>query len=320
MKVLIINKLKMQWEPVYVERFEKQGYQEVTVTRSVGDPSTAYVEPSDIDLRLFMWADENAVKLLNHIKANNLPGKNIVFVRRYEFFSGAIEAIPWDVVSKIVVVNPKIGEWMERRTGIKPVCIYNGVDPEKWTFKKMPDLNESTYRNKDLCKNIAVVGFICKKKNYPLALQILVALKRQGYHMHFAGAMQDMATMLYMENLIEGMGLKDDVTFHGQVENMDKWLDDKDFLLSTAVSEGCPNNVLEAMAKGIQPIIHNWPGAEEIFNRDGHWLTFNSVAAAVQDIREHRCERQYYRNFIESEFGLGQFQKVVDLCGEVLNG
>jgi hypothetical protein len=38
--------------------------------------------------------------------------------------------------------------------------------------------------------------------------------------------------------------------------------------LSTSLSEGNPNNVIEAMAKGIKPVVHAWPGAEDQFPED----------------------------------------------------
>jgi len=304
MKVQIINKYKIQWEDNYKKVFEKQGW-DVAIARKQEDIDL------DADVRIFMWADKMAVDTLNQVKDN----RNIVFVRRYEYFTGAIEMIPWDKVSKAVFVNDVFAESFEKRIGgIKPTVIYNGVDPDAWTFKERAH-----------GKKIAVVGYVNLKKNLPLAMQILAELPRD-YEMHLAGAPQDGATVVYVNHLAETLGLN--VTFAGQVRSMDKWLEDKNYLLSTAISEGCPNNVIEAMAKGIKPVVHNWPGAEQIFGplfaQPGNKeinpnLVFNTVdEACVALSPRSEYDSDSYRARVKDRHGWGQYDKVLDLIMEAV--
>ena len=94
--------------------------------------------------------------------------------------------------------------------------------------------------------------------------------------------------------------MKRKVYIYGQLEpeEMNLWLEDKNYLLSTAISEGCPNNVIEAMAKGIKPVIHNWPGAKEMFPD----LVFDTILEAKDMLSGYEYDSQNYRDRVEKRF------------------
>jgi hypothetical protein len=91
---------------------------------------------------------------------------------------------------------------------------------------------------------------------------------------------------------------------------LDKWWDDKSFCLSTSISEGNPNNVIEAMAKGIKPIVHSWPGSEDQFPDD---LRFSTVREAVEAF-EGPYDSFRYQGIVNEKFSLNNIERVVDLC------
>ena len=215
------------------------------------------------DCYLFMWCDEVAVNFINN-SLKHAP--YIVYVRRYEMFNKWIKELDWSKVDEVIMVNDFLADRFYEITGRKAHVIYNAVDINKWKYKERKHGNQ-----------IAWVGFINQKKNLPLALQIMAGLPK-NYELHIAGGIQDMQTLLYLEHIVKELQIQ--VTLNGQIphEFMDEWLEDKNYILSTAISEGCPNNVIEAMAKGIKPIIHNWPGAEEQFS------VFNTIDEACNMI------------------------------------
>jgi glycosyltransferase involved in cell wall biosynthesis len=89
---------------------------------------------------------------------------------------------------------------------------------------------------------------------------------------------------------------------------MDFWWEQCSYCLSTSLSEGNPNNVIEAMAKGIKPIIHNWPGAKDQFQD-----TFDTVEQALgQFAGDYNSEQ--YRDWISKNYSLKNIDKVVELC------
>lgn len=246
------------------------------------------------DTNLFMWCDENTLNAVN--KSNGT--RNVVFIRRYEFFSDVIERMDWGRVSDVIMVNDYLAMLFQKRTGIKPYVVYNGVDPANWTFQNR------THGNK-----IAWVGYINLKKNLQLALQVMSGLPTD-YELHIAGGLQDAQVMVYIENLV--ISTKNKIVLYGQIpsEHMNSWLDDKNYILSTAISEGCPNHVIEAMAKGIKPVVHNWAGAKEQF---GDYV-FNTTDEAVHMIAGHdNYDSQRYIDIVNDKFGLSNYDKVKEI-------
>jgi len=282
MKIQIINRQKMQWESSFKKVFPDAQW--------VKNPT------NEADIYIFMWCDDTTVNFIN--KAPKY-GKYIVVIRRYEYYNNWIEELDWERVDDVICVNDFIAWGFKQRTGRDAYIIYNGVNAKEWTFK------DRNHGNK-----IAMVGFVNQKKNFPLALQILAKLP-QDYELHIAGGYQDGATLDYITHIANKICKK--IMFYNQMphEFIDKWLEDKNYILSTAISEGCPNNVIEAMAKGITPIVHNWPGSEQ--QSDG--LTFDTVDEAIAMILDSDYESQKYREIVENKFGESnflEFKKVVE--------
>lgn len=279
-KILIVSPLRMQWEDNYKKIFPYAEWSDL--------PKHGY------DTYLFMWCD-NATKAF--INTGKKEGKYIVFVRRYEYYLD-IENMDWHKVDAVIMVNDWLAKGFEERTGKKPHVVYNGVDPEKWTYK------ERKHGNK-----IAWVGFINQKKNLPLALQIMAELP-EGYELHIAGSIQCLQTWDYLRHMANRLKVR--VVYNGHIlhEQMDSWLDDKNYILSTAISEGCPNHVIEAMAKGIKPIVHNWMGAKEQFDS----FVFSNIERAIHDIGDlSPYDSQRYRYIVNDKFGLSNYEKVKEI-------
>lgn len=77
---------------------------------------------------------------------------------------------------------------------------------------------------------------------------------------HIAGIFQETRFEVYMRHMIEQMGIEDNVVFHGWVENIPDWLKLMNYIISNSPWEGCPMNLIEAMACGIKPLIYNLAG------------------------------------------------------------
>lgn len=230
--------------------------------------------------------------------------RNVYFLRRYELFDGGPMRIDWNNVDALICVNSWIHAIMLdtfRQNSIKtPVhLIYNGVDTNDWTFKE----REHGFK-------IGMACHVHPKKNLPLAVQILALLPHQ-YELHIAGDVQDVCTASY---LTEFCGrVKRTVKLHGHIPRgkLDKWWDDKSICLSTSISEGCPNNVLEAMAKGIKPVVHTWPGADRQF---GEFL-FERADGAVDAIRSNKYYSESYKAYVQVVFPIkNTIAKAVDVA------
>ena len=285
MKIQLITPFKMQWLDGYVKVFKND---DLVITSKPID--------EDTDVFLFMWCNQDTVDFINK---NKKKGKYIVWVRRYEYYTQFPDLLDWKKVDHVVCVNRFFAANLETRINKSVHLVYNGIDTSKWDFE------ERTSGNK-----IAIVGYVNQKKNFPLALQILAALP-QEYSLHIAGDYQDMQVVDYILNL--GRTLEREIYLDGEIPNINSWLEDKNYLLSCAISEGNPNNVLEAMAKGIKPVVHNWPGSEDQIPPD---LRFSTVAEATQIIRDKKYESNRYKSIIDMFHGENQFKAIHKLIQE----
>lgn len=267
------------WMKIYPKLFEAKGHT-VDIKEK---PERGY------DLVLHMWSVTFPI-----------PGSiNIFFMRRYELFERIWMKFNWDNVDCMIFVNDwikfQVDSWLKQsKIETETRLIYNAIDLGKWTYKR-----------REHGKRIGMSCRVNYKKNLPLALQVLKALP-EGYKLHIAGDVQDGSLMAYMSNLAVSMGIK--VHFYGFVEDMDGWWDHMDYCLSTSFTEGNPNNVLEAMAKGIMPVVHNWPGAKAQFS------TFDTADEAAEIITRGDYSSEKYRGIVESKHNMANLNEVVELA------
>lgn len=243
----------------------------------------------------FKWADVVWIEWANHmaLAASYINKKNKkLFVRlhRIEAFTDYPLYINWENVDKIVFVSHFMRKVLEDR-GVelnkeKSQVIYNGVDIEK--FKFVP-------RNNGF--NIGFVAHIIPRKNLHIAFEIIKKLveKDERYTLHIAGDFRDLMYERYLKHLIKVMNLEKNVVIYGWIDDIAKWWEDKNYLLSTSMHESFGYNITEAMARGIKPIIHNFDGAEELYEKE---FLFNSIDEAVEKITNKSYDSEYYRNYI----------------------
>lgn len=273
------------WIPLYTSILEKEGH-EVRVVRP--DKQSDF----DADLGLHMWAAPSV----------NWYPRNIMFMRRYEFFTNEWKKFDWSKIETLIFCN----EWIKANVeeffqgnGLRTELIYNAVDTSRWTFKKRSHGNK-----------IGMVCFVHPKKNIPLAIQIMSILPPE-YELHIAGGIQDTCVADYLANYAYHKGIKMYFYNHIPREYLDEWWEDKSYCLSTSVSEGNPNNVLEAMAKGIKPVVHAWPGAESQFEK-----VFYTAADAAADILHGEYNSDSYFGQIKHNHSLTNYEKIVKLINQ----
>jgi len=235
------------------------------------------------------WANQSAVIATNY---ERIKDKKVVLrLHRYEAFTDFPKQINWSVVDRLIFVASHIREILDELSPgivekVKSEVIYNGVDVEK-----IKSLNISTGYN------IAIVALINYKKNPPMVLQIMKKLVDidKKYMLHWAGAFQDSHYQTYLDYMIKEMKLENNIKFYGWVEEMDEFWKNKNYLLSASIHEGHPYNVMEAMIRGIKPIIHNFRGAKKLYPK--HTI-FNTIEGAVNIITNENYYSNAYRNWV----------------------
>lgn len=260
------------------------------------------------DVTWIEWASELAVAITNLRKSSP---KYVVRLHAYEAFADYPYLIKWKNVDEVVFVSEFMKRVLNRRglnidSFTNSKVIYNGIDLKDFVFKE----RKPGY-------DIGIAAYINQGKNIALAVQILAELVKinKNYKLHIAGEFVDTKYELYVKDLIKKCGLEENVKFYGWVENIGEWWKDKQYLLSTSIQEGCPYNIIEGMAMGIKPVIHDFYDAKELF--ESKWL-FRTVEEAVKIITSDDYDSAYYRSFVKQRYSLDrQVSEFIELFQEL---
>ncbi|AVK51414.1 glycosyl transferase family 2 [Clostridium sp. MF28] len=247
------------------------------------------------DICWFEWCDE----LLDYGSKHKLSESKIIICRlhSYEAFVGYPNMVKWESVDKIIFVGENIKKFVMEKYKIdesKTVLIPNGVNIDEYTFKE----RKSGF-------NIAYVGYINYKKGPMLLLHTFKAIydKDHRYKLYIAGQFQDDRDVLYFQQMIKEFGIEKNVCYEGWQDNLDKWLEDKNYILCTSVLESQNMSVMQAMAKGIKPIIHNFVGAKDIYDNKYIW---NTIDEAMKMIFSSEYNSKEYRLFVEKNYSINK--------------
>lgn len=286
------------WKPSLQKAFEDGGHE----VRWVSDLSDLRLVYKWSDRCLSMWADQFAIEI-----SNNYKKPFYTYLRAYEAFTEMPSKINWANVKGLFFCNWNTSKITERifgetisKSNPALLChlVKNWIDVEKYPFKKRTNGTE-----------IAMVCDLNFKKNIPLAIQIMAYLPDK-YTLHIIGQCQDESLILYMSNLIVDLKLEKRIKMYDRRPHKDlpEFLEDKNYILSTSMREGCPMNILEAMSMGIKPIIHNWPGAKNLFPEH----VFSKITE-VKGIIASTYMSGNYRDFISKNHGLDNAKRLVDV-------
>ncbi|MFD3157169.1 glycosyltransferase [Haloimpatiens sp. FM7330] len=259
------------------------------------------------DICWFEWCDQ---LIIYGSKLEIARDKKIICrLHSYEAFTKNITQVKWQNVDKLIFVSDHIRNIVLSKVNInkeQTIVIPNGVDLDKYIYKK---------REKGF--NIAYVGYINFKKGPMLLLHTFKKIydKDNRYKLYIAGKFQEERYLLYFHQMIIEMGLQNNVIFSGWQNNINKWLEDKNYIICTSILEGHPVGIMEAMARGIKPIVHNFVGARGIYPKKYVW---NTIDDAVNMVISDDYDSYEYREFIVENYSLSmQLKELVNLINNV---
>ena len=220
----------------------------------------------------------------------------------------------WGHVDDLIFVAPHIRNLLLDRIPSLPTMtrlhtVPLGVDMQRFSFKeRRPGFN------------LAFVGNINYKKGPMLLLHCFEQLHKKDprYRLHLAGNIQQKRYEFYFKHIIHRLGLSGAIQFHGWVEDMQSFLDDKHYLVITSPIESGPMCVREAMAMGIKPVMHNFFGAEHLYPPQ---YLFNSIDDFVGQITEGPYDSAGYRDFISQNYSLeGYLKRILGILNRYAHG
>jgi glycosyltransferase involved in cell wall biosynthesis len=133
--------------------------------------------------------------------------------------------------------------------------------------------------------------------------------KDNEYRLFMAGSVQDGRYSLYFSQMMKEMDLENNIQFDGWIKDINSWLEDKHYIVCASVLEGHPVGIMEAMARGLKPLIHNFVGARGIYPAKYVWSTISDF---VQMATEDNYDSAEYRDFIEKNYSLDKQTESID--------
>ena len=159
------------------------------------------------------------------------------------------------------------------------ITVYNGID-----------LNKFNFFNKDIKSNelkLLSVGRFNEQKDYPNLLRAIAtfheSLKQKKCMLSIAG---DGELRPQIEELIEHLGLKNNVTLLGRREDIPQLMQEADFFILPSAYEGFGLVVAEAMACGAFVIATNSGGVAEVMGDTGILVPPQNSEALAEAIKQ----------------------------------
>jgi pentatricopeptide repeat protein len=251
------------------------------------------------------------------VAASKLPKvcTNIVRLGHYEAYKQWPRQVDWSNIDILVTVGDSFirDALVQRIHGLESqtsiVSVPNGVNLEQFAF-----------RNHQRGKNIAFLANLRMLKNPAFVLQCMQKLHYidPEYRLFFGGEFADSALEQYLKHLVDSLGLRDVVFFDGRQEDVNSWLEDKHYIVSTSIIESQSRGILEGMACGLKPVIHNFPGAGQMLPSE---FLFNISEEFCEQICSDKYEPQRYRRFVEENYPLeNQLKEINDIFKQLESG
>lgn len=244
----------------------------------------------------------------------------IVRLHSYELFPHAPH-IRWESVDRIILVSQAMQQ--------KFVDLF----PEQAEKTRVVSCGKSLHKFQPSPREFeGNIGMLCDliplKRVYEVILT-LHELRKKGniLNLHVGGEPRKGPDYerycVSMHRAVEKLGLKDQVVFHGWVDDVVSWLQKIDIFISNSYWEGQHNSLLEAMGVGCYCISHFWDGAEEILPPE---YLYVSDAELQQKIIEY-CElpdeeKQHHqtklRSIVREKFNIEQVKvRIREIIGEI---
>jgi hypothetical protein len=251
---------------------------------------------------LMKWSDISWFERCTNfaVIASKMPKvcRNIIRLHRYEAYEPQPQQVDWANIDMLITVGNSftrdtlLSRVPDLETRTRLVAITNGVKLERFRFV-----------DRQRGKNIACTSYLNMRENPMLLLQGMQKLHYidPEYKLFFAGVFQDPMLEQYVRHMVQTLNLTDVVFFDGWQKDVTSWLADKHYVVSGSIGESQGMGLLEAMACGLKPVIHNFPGADQIFPSE---FLFNISEEFCTQILSDSYEPHRYCKFVEDNYSL----------------
>jgi len=227
--------------------------------------------PAEVDTVFCEWCCGNAVW---HSQNKRADTKLIVRLHRFEAFRDFPEQVNWDNVDALIVVSDHFRDLMVDQFGVDPARVHVMPQFIDWHGLARPKLPEAAF-------TLGLVGINpFAHKRFDRAVDFFARLHARDPR--FTLAVRSVMpwqidwvwnnqtdTRAQFEAVFQRIFADPDlaaaIRFDPPGPDMEEWYRGIGTILSSSDSEGCHTSVMEGMASGAYPVVHNWPGAQGLF-------------------------------------------------------
>lgn len=189
------------------------------------------------------------------------------------------------------------------------LTIYNGVNLNNFKYNSFAreEINIE-FNLRSNVKIILAVGRFSRQKNYPNLLNAIKILKEKAnlpFKLLIAG---DGELREYIEKLIDGLNLKDDIILLGRRSDIPKLMSSCDVFVLSSDHEGLPTVLIEAMACQAQVVATDVSGVREIIDIYGEVVPpknseslSDAIISAINIPTKNISGAQYVKNKFDLE-------------------
>ncbi len=182
------------------------------------------------------------------------------------------------------------------------------------TYADVVDLKEFELQNLGPGKSLVCLDDICAENNPMGLIQCMQKLNYidRDYKLFFAGDIQNHQLENYMRFMVRRLGLDSCVFFDNCSHDLAAYLENKHYVVSGSVSQKFNERILQAMACGLKPVIHNGPLASKKFKSK---FLFNISEDFCKTVLSEDYNPIEYRRFVEDKYSLSKqlsiFHKII---------
>ncbi len=283
------------------ERFRTESLEECSAEKVAGSTPAETI----------LWFDGGGPQIVKAC-AEPFRGKVVVSLRRSDVSGDWVRQVRWENVDILVQVGSATVE--EALTGYVP-DIRNRT--RLVVLPYAVNLDRHALRQRPAGKNLACMGNIALETNPGFLIQCMQKLHYidGGYRLFFAGKFENPLLEQYVHHVVNVLGLKDVVFFEPCSGDLDAWLCDKHFIVSSEMGEGHIDGVLTGMALGLKPVVHNFSAAACLLPGD---CLFNISEEFCQHVLETDYNPARYRRFVEERYPMqSQLRQVNSILSQL---
>ena len=188
-------------------------------------------------------------------------------------------------------------------------------------------LEKFTFRSKNFNGDIGILCHLTPRKRvYDLILTFQELLQQKDdLHLHIGGGMAPTFEDYYyaLQSVVMDLGIKEKVTFYGNIEKTWDWYHNIDIFISNSYSEGLQVAPMEAMASGCFCLAHRWRGADELLPQENLYFTSTELVEKILTYcnlsdAEKLEQKQQMRLLAQKNFDINQtIKQIVNAIDEV---